>query len=193
MQAFRASLLMTFLFAAFAGVAFPLLTWSVAQIMFPFQANGSLMKNAHGTIIGSSLIGQTFSRPEYFHPRPSSAGSGYDGANSSGSNLGPTNEILLRQFRESADRYRSENRLAKDAPLPADAVTRSASGLDPDISLQNALLQARRIAQARNIEVEQVTAQIARLVQGRFLGIWGEPRINVLEINLALDASRSQP
>jgi K+-transporting ATPase ATPase C chain len=167
----------------------------IAGLLFPFQAHGSLLTSAEGTVIGSALIGQSFARPEYFHPRPSAAGGapsgpGYDAGASSGSNLGPTNQKLIDAVKERVEAYRQENRLAPDAPVPVDAVTTSASGLDPEISPANAALQVRRVADARKLPEERVRALVAENTAGRTLGILGEPRVNVLRLNLALDAAR---
>jgi K+-transporting ATPase ATPase C chain len=185
------------------GFLFPAVITALAQAMFPHQANGSLIRRG-GRIVGSELIGQSFSAPAYFHPRPSAAGAGYDGGASSGTNLGPTSDKLIngvhKKLANGADdpgnfdgirdlvaAYRRENGLAESAPVPPDAVTRSASGLDPHISPANAELQAARVARARGIPVESVLDLIRRSTQGRQLGILGEPRVNVLELNLALD------
>lgn len=193
----------TLVLAALTGLLFPLLITGVAQAVFPAQANGSLIRDAGGQVIGSRLIGQSFSRPEYFHPRPSAAGSGYAGEASSGTNLGPTSAKLIEGLKDDpatkdtdesyagvkqlVETYRQENHLAADARVPVDAVTRSASGLDPHISLANALLQAPRVAAARGADPERVTALVRRNTAGRDLGVLGEPRVNVLELNLALD------
>lgn len=197
--AFRATVVL----AVLTGLLFPLVITGVAQVIFPAQANGSLIRDAGGQVIGSRLIGQPFSKPEYFHPRPSAAGSGYAGEASSGTNLGPTSAKLIQGIKDDpatkdtdesyagvkqlVEAYRQENRLAPDARVPVDAVTRSASGLDPHISLANALLQAPRVAAARGADAERVTALIRRHTEGRDLGVLGEPRVNVLELNLSLD------
>jgi K+-transporting ATPase ATPase C chain len=190
------------------GLAFPMLIWGISQVIFPHQANGSLIKDAKGNVIGSEVIGQNFAKPEYFHPRPSAAGSGYDAANSNATNLGPTSDKLIHGVHKPktpdgkdnpdnfdgivdlAKAYRDENGLAADAPIPSDAVTRSASGLDPDISPGNAEIQAARVAKARKMGLDQVNQLIADHTGGRFLGLYGEPRVNVLELNLALDGAR---
>jgi potassium-transporting ATPase KdpC subunit len=166
--------------------AYPIVVWAVAQGLFPHQANGSLITR-NGEISGSSLIGQGFTEAKYFHPRPSAAGDGYDAANSGGSNLGPTSRKLSELVAERIAQYRSENGLSPDAPVPADAVTASGSGLDPDISVKNAAIQAKRIANVRGMKEEAITAVIRSCTSGRDLGVLGEERVNVLRLNLALD------
>jgi potassium-transporting ATPase KdpC subunit len=187
------------------GLVFPLAITGIAQLSFHHQANGSLIVR-DGRIVGSHLIGQGFSDPKYFHPRPSAAGSGYDPTASAGTNLGPTSDKLVNGIhrklpngqddpgnfdgiRDLARAYRQENGLPADAPLPADAVTRSASGLDPDISPANAVLQTARVAQARHLSEDVVQRLVRTHTEGRTLGLLGEPRVNVLELNLALDAA----
>lgn len=168
------------------GLLYPLAVFAVSQGLFGGAADGSLVSR-DGIVIGSSLIGQGFTKPEYLHPRPSAAGEGYDGLASAGSNLGPSNPDLEAVVLERAAAYREENGLAADAPVPADAVTASGSGLDPEISPANAELQAARIAQARDIPVAAVRAVIEDHTTGRTFGVLGEPGVNVLEVNLALD------
>ena len=165
---------------------YPALIWIVAQSVFPEQANGSMVKSG-GRIVGSALIAQSFVNPAYFHPRPSSAGDGYDAANSGGSNLGPTSRKLIETVDARINDYRSENKLDAKTPVPADAVTASASGLDPHISLQNALLQTRRVAAFRGISEDILRQMIAAHTEGRDLGMLGEKRVNVLLLNLDLD------
>lgn len=165
---------------------YPVMVWALAQGLFPQQANGSLITQ-DGKVLGSSLVAQGFSGPGYFHPRPSAAGKGYDAAASGGSNLGPTSRKLIAQIKARVDRYRTENGLKERDPVPAEAVTGSASGLDPHISLDNALLQARRIAQVRGLSEESVRRKIDAHTEGRDLGFLGEPRVNVLELNLDLE------
>jgi K+-transporting ATPase ATPase C chain len=206
MQHLRPALMLTVFFVVVTGLVFPVVVWGIGQVAFPSQAEGSLLRDAHGGVIGSALLGQSFSKPEYFHPRPSAAGAGYDAANSSGTNLGPTSDKLVNGvhddpattdvdesyagFRALAEAYRKDNGLAADAVIPADAATRSASGLDPDISPDNAALQAERVARARNISSERVRELVAEHTVGRTLGVFGEPRVNVLRLNLALDARK---
>lgn len=193
-------LVMTIVF----GFLFPLVITAIAQVAFHRQANGSLITK-NGKVIGSELIGQNFTGTGYFHPRPSAAGSGYDGSASGGTNLGPTSDKLINGIHQKlpdgkddpgnydgikdlAAAYREENGLQAHAPVPADAVTRSASGLDPEISPANAQLQAARVAKARGVSDDQVRALVTKNTQGRQLGALGEPRVNVLKLNIALDA-----
>jgi len=168
---------------------YPLAAWILAQGLFPGRANGSLIAR-DGVVVGSSLIGQRFSGPEYFHPRPSAAGQGYDGGRSGGTNLGPLSKALAETVRDRIAAYRAENGLGASTPIPADAVTASASGLDPHISPENARLQAPRVARVRGLAEADVRAWIAACTAGRTLGILGEPRVNVLRLNLALDGVR---
>jgi K+-transporting ATPase ATPase C chain len=181
------ALMMMVVFTVIAGLAYPLVVTGIAQGLFNDKADGSLVENADGRVVGSSLIGQSFSEPKYFHPRPSAAGDGYDGSGSSGSNLGPTNDDLLASVEERADAYREENRLDADAQVPVDAVTASASGLDPDISVANARLQAPRVAEERGLDLDTVMGLVDDHTSGRDVGFLGEKRVNVLELNLALD------
>jgi K+-transporting ATPase ATPase C chain len=182
----RISFIATVCLAVLLCGIYPALVWAVAQGLFHSQANGSLV-SVKGQVIGSSLLAQRFAGPGYFHPRPSAAGDGYDAANSGGSNLGPTSQKLIAAVKERAAAYRTENNLAPRVVIPADAVTSSASGLDPHISVPNALMQARRVAEARGLGEEAVRRSIAAHTEGRTLGILGEPRVNVLMLNLDLD------
>ncbi len=184
---------------------YPLLVWGVSQVAFKRQADGSLVTNAQGRVVGSSLLAQGFAKPQYFQPRPSAAGGGYDPTASGGTNLGPTSDKLINGVhkpnlpggkpdpsdfdgvKDLAAEYRTTNGLAPNAPVPVDAVTRSASGLDPDISVMNADLQAPRVAKARGLSTGQVMRLVGQYTEGRSLGFLGEPRVNVLDINLALD------
>jgi K+-transporting ATPase ATPase C chain len=168
---------------ALTGVAYPLVVTSVAQVAFPNRADGSLIKR-DGEIVGSRLIGQNFAGRRYFHPRPSAAGEGYDAMSSSASNLGPTNEDLLAAVEERRDAYRELN----GAEAPIDALTASGSGLDPHISRENAALQAPRVARARGLPLDDVLDLVDEHTDDRSLGFLGEPGVNVLELNLALDA-----
>ena len=168
---------------------YPLAAWVLGQGLFPGRANGSLIVR-DGAVVGSSLIGQRFSSPAYFHPRPSAAGDGYDASASSGSNLGPLSKDLIETVRRRVSAYRAENGLPEGALVPADAVTASGSGLDPHISPQNARLQAPRVAKARGLPATDVLARIESFTEGRTLGFLGEPRVNVVRLNLALDGAR---
>ena len=181
----RPALVMTALFTLLLGLAYPLAVTGIAQVAFPDQANGSLVRDAGGRVVGSSLIGQPFFGATYLHPRPSAAGDGYDAAASSGSNMGPLNPDLIARVAESAQTIRAE-----DGPgvIPADAVTTSGSGLDPDVSPAYARLQAARIARARGVPVQQVQSIIDVHIEGAFLGFIGQPHVNVLLTNRALDA-----
>jgi len=173
-------------FTVLVGLLYPLAITGIAQVAFPSQADGSLVKQ-EGKVVGSSLIGQNFSGPQYFHPRPSSAGDGYDAMSSSASNLGPSNPELLREVRKRLRLYRVENGLPPSQEVPADAVTGSGSGLDPMISPENARLQAQRVANARGMTLDQVMALVRAKTTGRSLGFLGEPGVNVVELNLTLD------
>jgi potassium-transporting ATPase KdpC subunit len=191
-QHLRSAMLMTVVLAVLLGIAYPLALTGISQVLFPSQANGSLVRDAQGNVIGSAILAQNFTQPQYFHPRPSAAGSdGYDPTSSGGSNLGPTNQKLIDAVKDRTDAYRAENGLAADVPVPVDAVTDSASGLDPEISPANALIQATRVAQARGMPEDQVRGLVQQNTAGRMLGVLGEPRVNVLELNLALDRTSS--
>jgi len=174
-------------FTVLCGVVYPLLVTGVAQVAFHDKANGSLLRR-DGVVIGSALLGQQFSSPEYFHPRPSAAGAGYDAGASSGSNLGPHNPALLDAVQQRVDAYRQENGLSAEVLVPVDAVTASGSGLDPQISVANARLQASRVAAARGLPVDTVLQQISKHTTGRDLLVLGDPGVNVLQLNLSLDA-----
>jgi len=213
MKLIRPAIFLTLFFTLFAGLVFPYTLYLVGKAM-PHQANGSLLTNAKGELIGSELIAQPFSKPEYFHPRPSATGDlGYGTfdkdhayAGSVGTNLGPTSDKLINGIhkktpdgkddpsnfdgiKDLAIAYRKENSLPADAPVPADAVTRSASGIDPEISPENADLQATRVATARKVSVDVVKKLIDENTTQRFLGVFGDPAVNVLKLNLALDKS----
>lgn len=182
----RPALLVLVIMTALTGVIYPLAVTGVAQAAFKDKANGSLIRK-DGKIVGSSLIGQTFADAKYFHSRPSAAGAGYDGTASSGSNLGPTNPALLDAVKQRVATYRTENGLSADVPVPADAVTASGSGLDPQISIANARLQAARVAKTRGIAVAVVDKAIHANTAARPLGVLGDPGVNVLLLNLSLD------
>ncbi len=181
----RPAIVSTVLFTLLLGVGYPLAVTGIAQLAFPAKAGGSLVRDASGGVVGSRLIAQGFDAPRYLHPRPSAAGKGYDAAGSSGSNLGPLSDDLIARETEGAAAYRAAT---GQGAVPADAVTASASGLDPEVSPANAALQARRIAAARGVSVAQVEQVIAAHTTGRVFGILGQPRVNVLEVNLGLDA-----
>ena len=168
------------------GVIYPLAITGLSQALFPHQANGSLI-TVNGKVVGSELIGQNFSKPEYFQPRPSAAGNdGYDATASGGSNYGPTNQKLVDRVKASIDKFRKDNP-DYTGPLPADLVTASASGLDPHLSPDATLAQSARVAKARGVPQEQITQLVSKLTEGPDLGLLGDPRVNVLKLNLALD------
>lgn len=175
---------MILVFTVALGVLYPLAVWGVGQAIFPHQANGSLVKNPNGETIGLELIGQNFASAEYFHSRPSAAGNGYDAGASGGLNLGPTSEKLITRVKTGAETRQAEN---PSAPVPADLVTTSASGLDPHVSPAAAEFQIPRVARERNIADADVRRIVARFTENRQFGIFGEPRVNVLLLNLELD------
>jgi K+-transporting ATPase ATPase C chain len=187
------ALLMTVALTVLLGLVYPLVVTGVSQLAFNDKANGSLVKDRTGNVVGSSLIGQSFldadgnAITKYFQPRPSAAGAGYDPRASSASNLGPSNPKLLDAVTKAVIAYRDLNGLAADQPVPVDAVTSSGSGLDPGISVANAMLQAARVARARSISEDQVVTLIRQHTQARQWGFLGEKWVNVLELNLALD------
>lgn len=183
----RPALLAMVVFTVLCGVIYPLAVTAVSQVAFHDKAEGSLL-TVDGTVVGSGLIGQQFASPQYFHPRPSAAGTGYDSSMSSGSNLGPNNPTLLAAVAERVDTYRAENGLADHYPVPVDAVTASASGLDPHISVANARLQAVRVAAERGLDLDVVMALVGEFTDDRDLLVLGDPGVNVLRLNLALDA-----
>lgn len=179
---------MIVVFTISLGLVYPLAVWSVGQVIFPHQANGSLIKNEKGEIIGSELIGQQFSAAEYFHSRPSEAGIGYDAVASSGSNLGPTSKKLIERVETEVDKLNTEN---SKMAIPADLVTTSASGLDPHISPAAAEFQIPRVAKQRKISEPELQQIVQKFTEGRRFGILGEPRVNVLLLNLELDKSEN--
>jgi K+-transporting ATPase ATPase C chain len=180
--ALRINLFLTILL----GVAYPLAITGICQMVFPHQANGSLI-NQGDKVVGSELIGQNFAKPEYFHPRPSAAGNdGYDPTSSGGSYYGPTNQKLIDRVKASVEKFHQENP-DYNGPIPADLLTASGSGLDPHISPASAEVQVARVARARRIPVDQLETVVARYTQPPSLGLLGEPRVNVLKLNLALD------
>ena len=185
----RISLMATLLLVILLCGIYPSLVWMLGQGLFPEESNGSLWVR-DGTVVASNLLAQGFTDPKYFHPRPSAAGQGYDATASGGSNLGPTSKKLVDGVRRRVTDYRLENGLPANTIVPADAVTTSASGLDPHISVKNARLQANRVAKARSFRVERVWEKIDKHTEGRTLGILGEPRVNVLALNLDLDGKQ---
>lgn len=183
----KTSLLLTLVLAVVLCGAYPLAVWAGGQAFFPDKANGSLITDTDGTVRGSALLGQSFASDRYFQSRPSAAGTGYDATSSSGSNLGPTSRKLSDALKERIARYRAANGLGGTAAVPADAVTASASGLDPHISVANAWLQVARVARVRALRAAQVEALVHAHVQRRDLGVFGEEVVNVLRLNRALD------
>lgn len=189
LQHIRPALVLVVLLTLLTGLVYPLLTTVIAQALFTSQAHGSLIVRG-GTVAGSVLIGQPFSGDRYFHPRPSAAGTGYDAAASSGSNLGPTAKALVERVRSAAQTLKSEN---PSSIIPVDLVTTSGSGLDPHISPEAAQFQAPRVARARGLTKDRMSILIAAHTEQRTLGILGEPRVNVLTLNLAMDEARREP
>jgi potassium-transporting ATPase KdpC subunit len=182
---------MTIFLTVLTGLAYPAIVTGLCQLMFKDQARGSLVR-VHDNVVGSILLGQNFTRPEYFHPRPSAAGNdGYDATASGGSTLGPTSRKLFDRVKTAAEQFRKDNP-DFTGPIPADALTASGSGLDPHISVANALAQASRIASARKTDVGRIQHLIASVMEGRDLGFLGEPRVNVLALNLQLDRQFAQ-
>lgn len=186
--AFRPAIVLLLLFTALLGVAYPFAILGAGQLLFPVQANGSLIEE-NGRVIGSSLVGQAFTSNGYFNTRPSAAGDGYDAAASSGSNLGPASQSLIDRTRESVAAARAAGIAG---PIPADLVTASGSGLDPDLSPAAAFAQVERVAQARGLDPAAVRTLVERSVDGPILGVFGEPRVNVLGLNRQLDRMRAK-
>jgi len=185
----RGAIMSTLALAVVCCGLYPLLVFGIGQALFHDKANGSLIVDASGTVRGSRLLGQQFTADKYFHARPSAAGNGYDATSSGGSNLGPTSQKLHDSIAQNISDYRTQNGLATNAPVPADAVTASGSGLDPHISVHNAELQVARVAKARGLEPDKVRSLIKQNTDAVDFGILGEPGVNVLELNLALDAN----
>jgi len=183
----KTSFLLTLVLAVLLCGVYPLAVWAGGQVLFADKANGSLVTDQDGTVRGSLLLAQSFTTNKYFHPRPSAAGTGYDASSSSGTNLGPTSQKLNDSIKAAVAAYRTANGLGANTPVPADAVTSSGSGLDPHISLANAQHQATRVAHARHLSIEQVQTFIAQATRDRDWGVFGEPTVNVLQLNLALD------
>jgi K+-transporting ATPase ATPase C chain len=189
----RGAVLATLVIAIVCCGLYPLVVYGISQALFYQKANGSLILDKDGSVRGSKLLGQSFTADKYFHPRPSAAGNGYDAASSGGSNLGPTSQKLNDAIKDRTEAYRKENGLNENEAVPADAVTASGSGLDPHISLRNAELQTLRVAKARGLSEEKVREVIERHTDTRDLGVLGDPGINVLQLNLALDQVSAQP
>jgi len=189
----RGAVFATLILAIVCCGLYPLVVFGISQALFRDKANGSLIVDQDGTVRGSKLLAQGFTADKYFHPRPSAAGNGYDAANSGASNLGPTSQKLSDAIKDRVAAYRKENGLSETEPVPADAVTASGSGLDPQISLRNAELQTPRVAKARGLSEEKVRELVQQNTDGRNLGVLGEPGVNVLELNLALDSPGAQP
>ena len=189
----RGAVVSTFVLAVVCCGLYPLIVFGISQALFNDKANGSLIVDPNGTVRGSRLLGQEFAGAKYFHPRPSAAGNGYDATSSGGSNLGPTSRKLNDAIKERIAAYRGENGSSGTEPVPADAVTASGSGLDPQISLRNAELQTPRVAKARGLSDEKVRELVQENTDGRDLGFLGEPGVNVLNLNLALDARPTRP
>lgn len=183
----RSAVMATVVLAIVCCGLYPLVVYGISQVAFAHKANGSLITAKDGTVRGSELLGQNFTEAKYFHPRPSAAGNGYDAANSSGSNLGPTSQKLNDALKDRIAAYRTENGLKETDPVPADAVSASSSGLDPHISLRNAELQVPRVAKARNLSADKVRELIKQNTDAADLGILGEPGVNVMKLNIALD------
>ena len=183
----RGAVVSTLVLAVVCCGLYPLIVFGISQLLFHAQANGSLIVASDGTVRGSRLLSQAFSDPKYFHPRPSAAGNGYDATSSGGSNLGPTSQKLKDTIQDRIAAYRAENGLSGTEPVPADAVTASGSGLDPEISLRNAELQIARVAKSRGLSEDKVRELVQHNTAKRDLGVLGEPGVNVLQLNLALD------
>ncbi len=185
----RTSIIATLVLAVVCCGVYPLAVYLAAQLCFPRQANGSLITDASGTnVLGSALLGQPFAGDKYFNSRPSAAGTGYDATASGGSNLGPTSQKLHDAIKDRVADYRKKNGLKESDPVPADAVTASGSGLDPHISVRNAELQSPRVARARGLPPEKIGEIVRQYTEGPGLGLLGEPGVNVLKLNLALDS-----
>jgi len=189
----RGAVLATLIIAIVCCGLYPLVVFGISQALFRDMANGSLILDKDGTVRGSKLLGQAFTGEKYFHPRPSAAGNGYDAANSGGSNLGPTSQKLNDAIKDRIATYRKENSLSDTDPVPADRVTASGSGLDPHISPRNAELQLPRVAKARGVSEQKLRELIQQNTDARDLGIFGDPGVNVLTLNRALDSGSAKP
>lgn len=183
----RGAVMSTIVLAVVCCGLYPLIVFGISQLCFPNQANGNLIVAKDGTVRGSRLLGQGFTAEKYFHPRPSVAGNGYDALSSGGSNFGPTSQKLNDAIKDRIDAYRKENNLKPDESVPADAITASASGLDPHISIRNAKLQIARVAKARSLDPNTVANLMSKYIDSPNLGFLGDPGVNVLTLNLALD------
>jgi len=183
----RGAVMSTLVLALVCCGLYPLIVFGISQALFYEKANGSLIVDKDGAVRGSKLLAQGFTAEKYFHPRPSAAGNGYDSTSSGGSNLGPTSQKLDTAIKERIDGYRKENGLSENEPVPADAVTASGSGLDPHISLHNAQLQIPRVAKARGLSEDKIRELVQQNTDGRDFGVFGEPGVNVLPLNLGLD------
>ena len=179
----------TIVFAVILCGLYPVIVWGAGQLLFKHKADGSIITSKDGKILGSEWLGQQFTSDKYFNSRPSAAGTGYDATSSGGTNLGPTSQKLNDSVKSAIDAYRKQNNLPADALVPADAVTSSASGLDPHISVENARIQVARVAKVRNLDPAKVQELVDKYTDGRSLGILGEPGVNVLKLNLALDGT----
>jgi K+-transporting ATPase ATPase C chain len=189
----RGAVMSTLMLAVVCCGIYPLVVYGIAQVAFRDKANGSLIVGNDGAVRGSKLLGQGFIGEKYFHPRPSAAGNGYDAANSSGSNLGPTSQKLNDAIKERVEAYRKENGIKETESVPADGVTASGSGLDPHISVRNAGLQLPRVAKARGLSEKTLRGLIEQHTEGRGLGVLGDPGVNVLTLNLSLDSLAAKP
>jgi K+-transporting ATPase ATPase C chain len=181
------TILVTLIGVIFLCIGYPVVVWGLGSALFHFRTNGSIITAKDGAPLGSEMIGQNFSDNQYFNSRPSAAGAGYDATSSGGTNLGPTSQKLHDSIASAVTAYRTQNGLPADALVPADAVTSSGSGLDPDISVKNAMLQAPRVAKTRKMSLDDVKALVQKYTEGPDLGVFGESRVNVLKLNLALD------
>jgi potassium-transporting ATPase KdpC subunit len=195
----RPAVVITLIFAAVTGLLYPGVITGIAQLIFPYQANGSLVKASNGQVIGSDLIGQYWTKPQYFHGRPSATTDlngnpePYNAGFSTASNLGPTNKVLIQNVQQRVAALKKENPDAPPGPVPVDLVTTSGSGLDPGITIAGAMYQVPRVAASRGLSQAVVTRLVTEHETGRFLGIFGEPYVNVLDLNLALDACSQNP
>jgi K+-transporting ATPase ATPase C chain len=189
MRYLKQAMLVFCIFAALCGLVYPLFVTSLSQFLFPQKANGSIITWGNEDV-GSVLIGQEFNSPKYFHGRPSATEPAYNASGSAGSNLGPTNAHFLEEVKKRVEEVRNANGLPADTLIPADLVLASASGLDPHISVESAMLQVRRIAKERRVSKSEVEEMVRRHIEHPLLGMWGEPRVNVLKLNLALDAQK---